>query len=307
MRAIGGWILTRMKWKQELPLHVMIMPGLILILVFAYGPMAGTVIAFQNFNFGKGLFGSEWTGLDNFKYVYSLPDTINVIRNTVYISLMKIVAGLIAPIITALLLNELRKKMFKRTIQTLIYLPNFLSWVILSGILIEVLSPATGLVNQFIAWIGLNKIFFLGDARWFPYVMVGTDVWKEFGFNTIVYLAVLTNISPTLYEAAVMDGANRWKQTLYVTLPGMLPIIVLMMTLSLGQVLNAGFDQIFNLYSPSVYDTGDILDTYVYRIGLGNGQFGVATAVGIFKSVISLIMISASYFLAYRFANYRIF
>ncbi len=299
--------MTRKKWKLEFPLHIMLLPGLILVLVFAYGPMAGIVIAFQNFNPGKGLFGSDYIGMDNFRYIYGLPDTTIVIRNTVYIAFMKMVAGLVAPIVTALLLNELRKQLFKRSVQTLIYLPNFLSWVILSGILLDVLSPTDGIVNRFINWLGFKSIFFLGDAKWFPYVMVTTDVWKEFGFNTIVYLATLTSINPTLYEAAVIDGANRWKQTLHVTLPGMLPIIILLMTLSLGQVLNAGFDQIFNLYSPNVYSTGDILDTYVYRIGLGNGQFGLATAVGLFKSVISLFMISISYILAYRFANYRIF
>ncbi len=299
--------MTRKSWKLELPLHFMVLPGLIFIIIFAYGPMAGLVIAFQDFNIGKGMFGSDYIGFDNFRYVYSLPDTMIVFRNTLYIAFMKIIAGLITPIVTALLLNEIRKQVFKRTVQTLIYLPNFLSWVILSGILIEVLSPTTGIVNAVMAKFGLEKIFFLGSADWFPYVMVGTDVWKDFGFNTIVYLAALTSINPTLYEAAVIDGANRWKQTIHVTLPGMLPIIVLLTTLSLGQVLNAGFDQIFNLYSPSVYETGDIIDTYVYRIGLGNGQFGVATAVGLFKSVISLFAISISYVLAYRLANYRIF
>lgn len=299
--------MQRKSWKMEIPLHIMIMPGLLFVLVFSYGPMAGVSIAFQQFMLGKGMFGSEWIGLANFEYVYSLPDTMRVIRNTVVISVMKIVAGQIAPIVTALLLNEVRKKLFKRTVQTMIYLPNFLSWVILSGILLEILSPTTGIVNDLLAWLGFERIFFLGRADWFPAVMVISDVWKEFGFNTIVYLAALAGINPVLYEAAVIDGANRWRQTWHVTLPGMTPIIVLLATLSLGQVLNAGFDQIFNLYSPTVYETGDIIDTYVYRLGLANGQFGVATAVGLFKSVISLGLISLSYFLAYRFANYRIF
>lgn len=299
--------MQRKSWKLELPLHLMVLPGLVFVLIFSYGPMAGIAIAFQNFMVGRGLFGSDWIGFDNFTYVYSLPDTMRVIRNTIVISIMKIIAGLIAPILTALLLNELRKHVFKRTVQTMIYLPNFLSWVILSGILMEILSPTTGIVNDVIAWFGGNKIFFLGKPEWFPAVMVISDVWKDFGFNTIVYLAALTAINPVLYEAAVIDGANRWQQTRHVTLPGMLPIIVLLSTLSLGQVLNAGFDQIFNLYSPSVYETGDIIDTYVYRLGLANGQFGVATAVGLFKSVISLVLIWFSYLLAYRFANYRIF
>jgi putative aldouronate transport system permease protein len=295
------------RWKVQLPLHVMIWPGLILVLLFCYGPMVGLIIAFQNFVPTNGLFGSEFVGLKHFRYMYSLPQTVDVIRNTVFISVMKIVAGLLAPIATALLLNEIRRELFKRTVQTIIYLPHFLSWVILSGILVEVLSPTSGIVNRLLAIVGVEPIFFLGDQSWFPFVMVGTDVWKEFGFGTIVYLAALTSINPALYEAAVIDGASRWQQTLYITLPGMAPIIVLMLTLSLGNVLNAGFDQIFNLYNPSVYATGDILDTYVYRLAFVNAQFDVATAVGFFKSVISFTLISISYWLAYRFANYRIF
>jgi len=295
------------RWKMQLPLHLMIWPGLAFVLLFCYGPMVGLVIAFQDFVPTNGLFGSEYVGLKHFQYMYSLPQTMDVIRNTVFISVMKIVAGLLAPIATALLLNEVRRELFKRTVQTIIYLPHFLSWVILSGILIEVLSPTSGIVNRLLASIGVEPIFFLGDQSWFPFVMVGTDVWKEFGFGTIVYLAALTSINPALYEAAVIDGANRWQQTLNITLPGMMPIIVLMLTLSLGNVLNAGFDQIFNLYNPSVYATGDILDTYVYRLAFVNAQFSVATAVGFFKSVISFTLISISYWLAYRFANYRIF
>ncbi|QJD88130.1 ABC transporter permease [Cohnella herbarum] len=285
----------------------MLLPGLILVLLFCYGPMAGILIAFQNYIPVKGITGSEWVGLEHFRYVYSLPETMTVFRNTVVIASMKIVGGLFAPLITALLLNEIGKRLFKRSVQTIIYMPHFLSWVIMAGILLDVLSPTTGIVNAFLDWLGITKVFFLGNADWFPYVLVGTDILKEFGFGTIVYLAAITGINPALYEAAVLDGANRWKQTLHITIPGIVPIIVLLLTLGLGNVLNAGFDQVFNLYSPSVYSTGDILDTYVYRIGLGNGQYGVATAVGLFKSVISLVLISVSYLLAYRLANYRIF
>lgn len=299
--------MTRRNWKIELPLHLMLLPGLILVLLFCYGPMAGILIAFQNYIPVKGITGSEWVGLEHFRYVYSLPETMTVFRNTVVIASMKIVGGLFAPLITALLLNEIGKRLFKRSVKTIIYMPHFLSWVIMSGILIDVLSPTTGIVNAFLDWLGITKVFFLGNADWFPYVLVGTDILKEFGFGTIVYLAAITGINPALYEAAVLDGANRWKQTLHITIPGIVPIIVLLLTLGLGNVLNAGFDQVFNLYSPSVYSTGDILDTYVYRIGLGNGQYGVATAVGLFKSVISLVLISVSYMLAYRLANYRIF
>ncbi len=295
------------KWKIQLPLHLMIIPGLIAILIFSYIPMVGVVIAFQDFMPAKGLFGSEWTGLENFKYMVALPGFYNILWNTIFIAVMKIIAGLIVPVTIAILLNEIRREMFKRAIQTLIYLPYFLSWVYLSGILIDILSPSKGVVNLFLQWLGFDPIFFLGDNRWFPYTLVVSNEWKEFGFSTIVYLAAISGINPSLYEAAVVDGANRWRQTWHVTLPGMLPIIILMATLSIGSILNAGFEQVFNLYSPVVYESGDIIDTFVYRVGLVEAQYGLATAVGLFKSVISLILISVSYFMAYRFANYRIF
>jgi len=295
------------RWRREFPLHLMIWPGLLLVIVYSYVPMSGIAIAFQKFMPGRGLFGSDWIGTANFRYVWNMPDFIQVIRNTFVISVLKIVAGQVVPILIALLLNEVRKEWFKRSVQTFVYLPHFLSWVILGGIITDILSPSEGIVNALIQWVGLEPIYFLGDNRWFPFTVVITDVWKEFGFNTIVYLAALTSINPALYEASVIDGANRWRQTLSITLPGMLPIIVLLGTLSLGNVLNAGFDQIFNLYSPSVYESGDVIDTLVYRTGIAEGQYAVATAVGLFKSLISFVLISVSYLLAYRLANYRIF
>ena len=299
--------LTWPKFKRQIPLHVMLIPGLVLLLIFSYGPMFGIVIAFQKFIPARGFFNSPWVGFDNFKFIFMLPDFQRALWNTVYIAFMKIVAGLVAPITTALLLNEMRNQLLKRSVQTIIYLPNFLSWVLLGGILIDLLSPTYGIVNKILGFFGIKPIFFLGSNTWFPYTMVITDVWKDFGFGTIVYLAALAGINPNLYEAAVIDGANRWRQTWHVTLPGMRPVIVLLATLSLGQILNAGFDQIFNLYSPIVYQSGDIIDTLVYRMGLVNFQYSVATAVGLFKSFVALILISVSYYLAYKFANYRIF
>ncbi|EPY05672.1 protein lplB [Paenibacillus sp. E194] len=298
--------LSRM-WKREWPLHMMLIPALIFIIVFSYIPMMGILMAFQKYIPTKGLLGSPFVGWKNFKFLLDYPDIGRIFFNTIYIAVMKITAGLVVPITIAILLNELRKEWVKRTFQTLVYLPHFLSWVLLSGIVIDVLSPSTGVVNQFLGLFGIKPIFFLGDNNWFPYVMVVTDVWKEFGFGTIIYLAALTGINPALYEAAEIDGAGRWKQTLYVTLPGMLPIIVLMLTLSIGNVLNAGFDQIFNLYNPQVYESGDIIDTFVYRMGVVESQYGFATAVGLLKSVVSFVLITVSYFMAYRFANYRIF
>ncbi|CAM3325366.1 Protein lplB [Paenibacillus lactis] len=299
--------MQRKKWRTELPLHMMLIPGLIAIIIFSYIPMFGVAIAFQNFMPAKGIFESKWIGLDNFRYMLDLPDFYQILWNTVFIAVMKIIVGLIVPVTIAILLNEIRKEAYKRSIQTMIYLPYFLSWVILSGILIDILSPSTGVVNMFLEWIGLDSVFFLGDNRWFPYTLVISNEWKEFGFSTIVYLAAIVGINPSLYEAAIVDGASRWRQIWHITLPGMRPIIVLMATLSIGSVLNAGFDQVFNLYSPIVYESGDIIDTFVYRIGMIEAQYGLATAVGVLKSIVSLVLISISYYLAYRFANYRIF
>jgi len=296
------------KWRRELPLHVMILPGLILIVLFSYIPMAGITIAFQRFIPAKGLFGDQqWVGFDNFEYVMSLPNFTQVLWNTLFISSFKLILGLIVPIVFAVLLNELKNNVIKRSVQTAIYLPYFLSWVVLGGILIDILSPSGGIVNGFLGLLGIPKIFFLGDNEWFPFTLITSDVWKNFGYGTIVYLAAITGIDPGLYEAATIDGANRWRKIWHITIPGMRMVIVLLSVLSLGQLLNAGFDQVFNLYSPQVYESGDILDTFVYRIGLLDAQYGVATAVGFFKSVISLTLISGSYFLAYRFAKYRIF
>jgi len=295
------------KERSNIQLHLMVFPALVLLALFYYWPMLGIAIAFQKFKPVHGMLGSEWIGFENFIYVFNLPTFGQVLWNTIVIACMKIVSSLVLPILVALLLNELRRERFKRTVQTMIYLPHFLSWIILGGILIDILSPSTGIVNKLLAGLGIQPIYFLGDNRWFRFVIVGSDQWKEFGFNTIVYLAALTGINSTLYEAAVIDGASRLRQTWHVTLPGMAPIIVLMATLSLGQILNAGFEQVFNLYHPSVYETGDIIDTFIYRIGIEEAQYSVATAVGLFRSAISFLFLSAAYWLAYRLVNYRIF
>ena len=297
-----------MVFKKELPLHIMLLPGLLLILVFSYTPMAGLVIAFQRFIPSKGMFGDqEWIGLANFRQVFALPGFGQAMKNTILIAFWKIVFGLIVPIVFALLLNEVRHSFFKKTVQTVVYMPYFLSWVVLGGILLDMLSPSGGIINQAIKALGGNPVFFLGDNRYFQGTLIVTDIWKNFGYGAIVYLAAILGIDTDLYEAAQIDGANRWKQTWHVTLPGMRMIIVLMLVLSLGNVLNAGFDQVFNLYNAAVYESGDILDTFVYRMGLIDAQYGPATAVGLFKSVVSTLFISVSYYLAWRFADYRIF
>lgn len=292
--------------KQEKALHLMMIPPLLFLLTFSYLPMGGILIAFQDYSPAKGIFGSKWVGLKQFKYVFRLPTFMNVIQNTFFIACGKIILNLFCTVTFALLLNEVKNRLFKRIVQTVTYLPHFLSWVILGGIFVDILSPSSGIVNQFLQKLGLKAVFFLGDPQTFPWTAILTDVWKELGFGAVVYIAALTAIDPTYYEAAVIDGATRWQQTLYVTLPSIAPTIVLMATLSMGNVLNAGFNQIFNLYSIAVYSTGDIIDTFVYRLGLKDFQFSASTAVGLFKSAISATLIVASYKIADWTTGYKI-
>lgn len=296
----------RARRLSNVPLHLMLVPGVILVLVYQYVPMAGIIIAFQDFVPALGPFKSAWVGLDNFRLIMALPNTVQIVKNTLFIASMKVVFQILTPLVFALLLNEARMA-FRRVIQTIVYLPHFLSWVILGGILIDILSPTHGIVNQALGAMGIGPIYFLGDNDWFPYTLVGTDVWKEFGFGTIIFIAAMSTISPSLYEAASVDGASRIRQMWHVTLPGVSPIIILVATLSLGNVLNAGFEQVLVLYSPQVYASGDIIDTFVYRTGLIDAQYGLATAFGLFRSVVSFLLISVAYLCAYRFARYRIF
>lgn len=293
---------------RELPLYFMLLPAFVLVAIYSYGSMAGVVIAFQKFIPAKGMFGQQkWVGLQNFVTLFSMPNIWQVIGNTVVIALAKMIGGVVVPVMFALLLNELSNVKSKRIFQTMVYLPNFLSWVILSGILINLLSPNGGFVNILLSKIGIAPIFFLGNPHMFPGTMVVTDIWRSFGFGSVIYLAALTGIDPTLYESAVIDGANRWQQTWHITMTGISSTIVLMTVLSLANILNGGFDQIYNMYSPVVYSTGDILDTFVFRLGIEQAQYSLSTAAGLFKSAVSLIFIVVSYYLADRYAEYKVF
>lgn len=299
---------SHVRLKRELPLHLMLIPGIIFLFIFNYVPLCGIYIAFQNFNPAKGIFGNnKWVGFDNFRYVFSMPTIWNVFGNTLIIAILKIIVGTLVPIIVSLLLNECRNLFFKRTIQTAIYFPYFISWIILGGILLDILSPNDGIVNEIIKLFGGQPIYFLGDNRYFKGTLIVSDVWRNFGYNSVIYLSAITGIDMALYEAASIDGANRWQQTLHVTLPGMATIVILMIVLNMGNLLNAGFDQVFNLYSPQVYDSGDIIDTLVYRMGLEQAKFGPSTAVGLLKSVISCFLISSAYIIAYKKFDYKVF
>jgi putative aldouronate transport system permease protein len=299
---------SRVRWA----LYIMLIPGVLLTLVYSYGPLAGLSIAFQKFNFTKGLFGSPWVGLENFRYIFKMPAFTRALVNTLLISGCKILLSLAFPIFVTILLNEVRHTAFKSAVQTFIYLPHFISWVIVAGILMDILSPSTGIVNGALRALGLQPVFFLGDPNVFPVTVVLSDIWKGFGFSTILYMAALTSIDPNLYEAAVVDGANRFHRIWYITLPGLIPIIVLNGTLKLGTVLDAGFDQVSNLYSPTVYKYGDIIDTLVYRTGIqvvrdSIPRYDIAATIGLFKSAVSCTLVSLTYALAHKFADYKIF
>jgi len=288
-------------------LYVMCIPALVIVIIYHYVPFFGWSIAFQRYNPALGMFGSPWVGLQHFRNLFINPAFSNVMFNTIYISLQRIVFGFLAPLIVSILLNELTRERYKKLLQTTIYLPHFLSWIVLGGLFISLLHPGEGAVNQMLGWIGIGPVNFLGDAGIFPYVVVWTGIWQSFGFGTIVYMAALTAIDPSLYEAAAIDRANRFQRIWHITLPGLTPIMVLVGTLSVGGILFAGFDQIVNLYNPAVFSTGDVIDTFVFRVGLVGNQFDMATAVGIFRGIISLVLVSGTYYCAYKFADYRIF
>ena len=258
--------------REELTLNLMILPGLIILIIFVFAPLVGSLMAFENYVPAKGLLKSKWVGLSNFEFIFSLPDSKQVFMNTLIIAFSKLVVNIFVPVTFAILLNEIRVNVCKKIFQTVVYLPHFLSWVVLATVVTNMFS-LDGPINAVISAFGGNPIYFLADNNWFRTVIVGTDVWKEFGYNSVVYLAALTGIDPGLFEAASIDGANRFKQILHITVPALLPTVVLMTALNLGNILNAGFDQVFNLYNPIVYETGDIIDTYVYRIGMVERQY----------------------------------
>jgi len=283
------------QYRQNWGLLTMALPVLGFFLLFAYVPMMGLVIAFKDYVMSDGIFGSAWVGLGNFERLFSSEDFPRAIRNTLTISLLRLGCGFFAPVILALMLNEIRNEGYKRGIQTLTYLPHFFSWVILGGIFLMIFS-GSGPVNAGLKLIGAKPISFLTDDAWFITVLIVTGIWQGAGWGAIIYLAALSGISPSLYEAATIDGANRWQQTKHITIPCLVPTMITLFILSLGGILTAGFDQIYNLYNYQVYDVADIIDTYVLRRLLGL-DLSLATAAGMFQGVVGLILVTgANYF-----------
>lgn len=284
----------------------MCVPGVLWMIFFNIVPMFGIVMAFQKFNPSKGLFGSPWVGLKNFQYLFMMSDSTRVIANTLLIATSKVVLNLIIPLIFALMLNEVRSLRYKKAIQTAVYLPHFLSWIILSSVVLNLFS-LNGVVNKVLGVLNMEPVIWFGESAYFRQLVVFTDVWKEFGFNAVIFMAALASIDPTYYEAAAIDGCSKWRSIFKITLPCIASTVVVVGVLGLSNVLNAGFDQVYNLYNPMVYATGDILDTWVYRMGLVNLQFSLATTAGLLKSVVSFVLIVTSYALAYKLADYRVF
>ena len=292
--------------KQHRTLILMFVPAIVFYIIFNYTPMYGIIIAFKDYKMMAGVMGSEWVGLDNFRRVFANPDFHRVFRNTVILSIYGLFWGFPAPIILALLLNELRNLRFKKTVQTISYMPHFLSWVVLGGIFINFLSPSTGVINFSIKFFGGRSINFLADITWFRSVLVSSSIWRGIGWGSIIYLAAIGGVDTELFDAAAIDGAGRLKQIFHVTIPSILPVIVIQLIFAVGGIVNDNFDQIFNLYNATVYSVGDVLSTYVYRQGLEGMKYSYSTAVGVFRNVIAFVLIVMTNMFTKRVSEYGI-
>lgn len=278
-------------WLKHWQIYSMVLPGLIYFILFKYVPLSGVIIAFQDYSVFTGIFDSKFVGLKHFYNLFTYPEFFRVLKNTLLISIYQIVLGFPAPILLALLMNEVRKMFFKRVVQTVLYLPHFISWVIVGGLVINFLSPSSGMVNDILKWLGKEPVFFMQEPSYFRSIVVTSGIWKEVGWGTIIYLAALAGINPELYESAEVDGAGKLKQAFSITLPSLLPTIMVLLLLRVGHVLDLGFEQIYMLLNPLVTETGEVLDTYIYRIGLLGGQYSYTTAIGLFKSLVGVILV----------------
>lgn len=288
-------------------LHIMLIPAVVFTAVFAYLPILGLIMAFQDFKPLMGFAESPFVGLKQFQYIFTMPSFRQAFANTMIISFFKIVLSILVPLILSLMLNEVTKSWYKRTVQTIVFIPYFFSWAILAGMILEIFA-FDGIVNNTLMQLfHLEPTAFLVSNKYFRTIIIASDVWKGMGYNTVLLLAAITNVDPTLYEAAQVDGAGRWKQVLHVTLPSILPMVAVLTVLGLGNILNAGFEQILVMYNPTVERTVDILDTLVYRLGMISHQYSAAAAMGLFKSIISLIFVGASYWILYKKSDYRVF
>ncbi|MDF2963874.1 MAG: sugar transporter permease [Paenibacillus sp.] len=287
--------------KQNIPLFVMFLPVIAFFLIVKYAPMLGLVMAFKDYTFYEGIWNSQWVGLDNFELLFSNPQSINIIRNTLVLSVLNIVLGFPMPILIAVLLNEVRTKWFQKSVQTLIYLPHFFSWVIVGGFVVTIFSMESGIVNKItMSLFGFTKPFLYEAPSWIT-IFLGSGIWKEAGFGAIIYLAAMTTIDPSLYEAASMDGASRLRQIWHVTLPGIRTTVVLLLILSMGRVMEVGFDQVLMLQNNVVSNVSEVISTYIYKVGLRQGQFSLTAAMGMFESTVGFILVFTANRIARKF------
>lgn len=309
-RSERGPLKRGLLWRRYLNhkyFFIMLLPVLVYYIVFHYIPIYGVIIAFKDYKIVKGISGSSWVGLDNFKDLFTGLYFIPVLKNTLIINFYKLLFGFPAPILLALLINEITKPLFKKTVQTITYLPYFLSWIVLSGIIIEFLSPSRGPINIILNKLGFKSIFFMADVDWFRTILVSTEIWKTVGFNAIIYLAAIAGINPEMYDAADVDGISRLKKIWYITIPSIAPVIVILLILTSGQIINDDFDQIYNMLNAKVISVGDVIGTYTYAEGIQKMNYSYAAAVGLFKNVIALVVVLSANFIAKRFSDETIF
>ena len=289
-RQKTSW-LQRCVRESWLELYLFLIPAAVITFIFKYIPMNGIVIAFQDYNIFQGISGSPFVGFKHFEAAFTNPEFFRVLRNTLVINLYKLVYWVPGPLILALMINEVRCRWFRRTVQTTVYLPHFLSWVIVGGIFSSLLAVNGGLVNKLLSHVGVGPVRFMMDENWFREVLVWSSMWKEAGWGTIVYLAAITALDPQQYEAAMIDGASKWKQIWYITLPGVANTIILVLMMSLGNLLSNSFEQILIMYNPAVYNSADVINTYVYRHGVGMMEYGYSSAIGLFNSLVGFILV----------------
>ncbi|THF73525.1 ABC transporter permease [Cohnella fermenti] len=301
MRAAYRKGIDRKRLRENLPLLIMFTPVLLFYLIFKYLPMGGLIIAFKDYNFMDGVFHSPWVGFANFRKLFSDPNSLNIIRNTLLLSSLSIFVGFPFPIVLAILMNEVRRMWFKKVVQTLVYLPYFYSWVIVGGIIFSIFGIEGSWLSHLFVFFHVEPFPFLYDEKSWVAIFVGSGIWKDMGFNAIIYMAAMTAIDPSLYESAGMDGANKWKQIIHITIPGIAPTIILLFILSMGRVLEVGFDPVYVLQNPAVSDVSDVISTYIYRVGLQGAQFSLTTAMGMFESVVALTLLLAVNGIARRF------
>lgn len=291
---------------QDKLLYVMLIPFILFYLIFQYKPMLGLVTAFQDYNVFLGIKDSPWVGFENFQNFFTSPYFWRTLKNTVAISLYDLAFCFPAPIILALLFNEIRCRWFKSVTQTATYIPYFISSVIIAGMATSFLSPSTGIINNIIAALGGERIYFLTQPQYFRGIYTIMNIWKTVGFNSIIYLSALTAVDSSLYEAAMLDGASRWKQTIHITLPSILPTIVMMLIMKVGHLFNVGYETIILLYQPSTYETADVINTYVYRTGLVEAQYSLASAVGLFNGVVGMVLVFGANYVSKRVTEYSL-